>query len=307
MPSGDDVSGRRSRRGSDEPLGLVVVDKEPGWTSHDVVARCRRLFGQRRAGHAGTLDPDATGIVLVGLGRMTRTMRYLTALGKSYEGEIVMGTATTTLDASGDVVGTWDMSAVTLTDVRRVAATLTGRIEQVPPMVSAVHVGGRRLYELARAGREVERPARPVVVERFDVFAGDEPGVYRVAVDCSTGTYIRVLAADVGAALGGGAHLRRLRRTRVGSFGLADAHRIGELTLAHVLTPAQALRDLARVEVGVEEAHQVAHGLPLDRVAVGATGPGPWAVLDRAGTLLAVYEGTDTDRLVASCVLMASG
>src|ERR1700678_422122 len=116
--------------------GLVVVDKEAGWTSHDVVARCRRIFGQRRVGHAGTLDPDATGVLLVGLGRFTRTLRFLTVLGKEYEAEVVLGTATTTLDASGEVVGTWDMTAVELTDVRRAAATLTGPIEQVPPMVS---------------------------------------------------------------------------------------------------------------------------------------------------------------------------
>src|ERR1019366_6520805 len=120
--------------------GLVVVDKEAGWTSHDVVARCRRLFGQRRVGHAGTLDPDATGVLLVGLGRATRLMRFLTALPKTYVAEIVLGTATSTLDASGEVVGEWDMSAVTTAEVQAAAAKLTGNIEQTPPMVSAVKV-----------------------------------------------------------------------------------------------------------------------------------------------------------------------
>ena len=142
--------------------GLVVVDKEAGWTSHDVVARCRRIFGQRRVGHAGTLDPDATGVLLVGLGRATRLMRFLTALPKTYVAEIVLGTATSTLDASGEVVGEWDMSGVTLAQVRAAAAGLTGTIEQVPPMVSAVKIGGRRLHELARQGIEVERPPRRV-------------------------------------------------------------------------------------------------------------------------------------------------
>jgi tRNA pseudouridine55 synthase len=176
----------RRRDGEDGPIGLVVVDKEPGWTSHDVVARCRRLFGQRRVGHAGTLDPDATGILLVGLGRVTRTLRFLTALGKQYEAEVVLGSATSTLDASGDVVGTWDMSSVTLADVQGGATALTGLIEQIPPMVSAVKVGGRRLHELARAGVEVERAARPVTVDRFDVVGpGDTPGAYRVVVECS--------------------------------------------------------------------------------------------------------------------------
>jgi tRNA pseudouridine55 synthase len=302
------TTGSRRRDGEEGPIGLVVVDKEPGWTSHDVVARCRRLFGQRRVGHAGTLDPDATGILLVGLGRVTRTLRFLTALGKRYEADVVLGTATTTLDASGDVVGTWDMSHVTLAAVRAAAATLTGRVEQVPPMVSAVKVGGRRLHELARAGVEVERAARPVTVDRFDVLAaGDTPGAYRVVVECSSGTYVRVLAADLGAALGGGAHLRGLRRTRVGSFGLEEAHRLDDLTEAHILTPVQALRDMVQVEVDDACARQVSHGLALDKVSTGAPGGGPWALVDHRGQLLAVYQATDTDRMVAACVLKASG
>jgi len=290
-----------------ERVGLVVVDKEAGWTSHDVVARCRRTFGQRRVGHAGTLDPDATGVLLVGLGRFTRMLRFLTSLPKSYEGEVVLGRATTTLDASGATTGTWDMSALSLEEVRRAAAALTGDLLQVPPMVSAVKVGGRRLHELAREGTEVERAPRPVTVYRFDVAAGAEAGVLRVAVECSSGTYVRTLAADLGTALGGGAHLRALRRTRIGSFGVEEAHRLGELGPTHVLTPAQALRDLAQVEVTAELARSVRHGLPLDRVSAGAAGEGPWAVLDRTGSLLAVYEGTGTDRMVAACVLASSG
>ncbi len=299
---------KAGRQGDDGPLGLAVVDKEPGWTSHDVVARCRRIFGQRRVGHAGTLDPDATGILLVGIGRVTRTLRFLTALGKQYEGEVVLGKATSTLDASGEVTGTWDMSAVTLTEVRSAAATLTGAIEQVPPMVSAVKIDGRRLHELARAGLEVDRPARPVTVSRFDVISpGDEPGTFRVVVECSSGTYIRVLAADLGAALGGGAHLRHLRRTRVGSFGVAEAHRIDELPPAHILTPVQAMRDMTQVEVDDDVTRQVSHGLALDKVALGAPGTGPWALVDRRGQLLAIYQGTESDRMVAACVLVASG
>jgi len=206
------------------------------------------------------------------------------------------------------VTGTWDMSAVTLTEVRSAAATLTGAIEQVPPMVSAVKIDGRRLHELARAGLEVDRPARPVTVSRFDVISpGDEPGTFRVVVECSSGTYIRVLAADLGAALGGGAHLRHLRRTRVGSFGVAEAHRIDELTPAHILTPVQAMRDMTQVEVDDDVTRQVSHGLALDKVALGAPGTGPWALVDRRGQLLAIYQGTESDRMVAACVLVASG
>jgi tRNA pseudouridine55 synthase len=286
---------------------LLVVDKEPGMTSHDVVARCRRLLGQRRVGHAGTLDPDATGVLLVGVGRFTRVLRFLSVLGKSYVGEVVLGVATDTLDSSGNVVGRWDMRGVGLADVRAAAATLTGAILQVPPMVSAVKVGGRRLHELAREGREVERQARPVTVERFDVqpIPGCD-GTFRIEVDCSSGTYIRALAADLGAALGGGAHLRNLRRTRVGSFGVDEARPLADLGAEHLLVPTAGARDLARFDVDDRGADAVSHGLPLDRSAVEPSGAGPWAVVDRAGRLLAVYQAGSPGSLVPACVLEAA-
>jgi tRNA pseudouridine55 synthase len=297
--------------------GLVVVDKEAGWTSHDVVARCRRLFSERRVGHAGTLDPDATGVLLVGVGRVTRLLRFLTPLTKSYRGEVVLGTATDTLDASGEVTGAWDMAGVTLDAVRAAAVGLTGDIEQVPPMVSAVKIGGQRLYQLAREGKEVERPARRVRVSRFVVDPGPADGVYRIEVDCSAGTYIRSLAADLGTALGGGAHLRALRRSAVGPFGEADAHTLAELESAvgaaaggahpAVLPPADAVRHLQRIEIDAEMARLVSRGLPLDRVSLGAEGEGPWALVDPGGQLAAVYEGTDTDRVKPSVVLAAAG
>ena len=191
----------------------------------------------------------ATGVLLVGLGRATRLMRFLTALPKTYEAEVVLGTSTSTLDASGEVTGTWDMDGTTLVEVRAAAGSLTGPIEQVPPMVSAVKVGGQRLHTLARAGIEVERAPRPVSVYRFDVHPGMTPGVFRIEVECSSGTYVRVLASDLGQALGGGAHLRNLRRTRIGSFSTGEARPVEELTAAAVLTPAQALRDLDQVVV----------------------------------------------------------
>jgi len=294
----------RTAQGS---TGLVVVDKEAGWTSHDVVARCRRLFGQRRVGHAGTLDPDATGVLLVGLGRFTRMLRFVQGLRKTYMGEVVLGTSTSTLDASGEVTGTWDMSAVTLRHAREAAVGLTGRIQQLPPMVSAVKVAGTRLHTLARQGVEVERAPRWVTVDRLELFCvRGEPGVFRIEVECSTGTYVRSLASDLGRALGGGAHLRNLRRLAVGSFGVAEAHRLEELAPEHVLTAAQGLRDLYRLEIGSEAARRVRHGLPLDRAALGAddiAGDGPYAVVDRAGRLLAVYESGGPERIVAACVL----
>jgi tRNA pseudouridine55 synthase len=302
-----DTGGQPAGRGTAVNVtGVVVVDKEAGLTSHDVVARCRRIFGQRRVGHAGTLDPDATGVLLVGLGRATRLLRFLTPLPKTYTTDVVLGAATSTLDASGEVTASHDMAHVTPAMVRAAAAGLTGEIEQVPPMVSAVKVGGRRLHELARQGVEVERPTRTVTVYRFDTEPDpDRPGVYRAEIECSSGTYVRVLAADLGAALGGGAHVANLRRTRIGSFGGAEMRRLELIGPDAVLTPAQALRDLDSVTAGPAAESAVRTGLPLDRVPLGAAGGGPWAVLDERGNLLAVYEATDTDRIRPVVVLGA--
>ena len=284
--------------------GLVVIDKAAGMTSHDVVARCRHIFGQRRVGHAGTLDPDATGVLLVGLGRVTRLLRFVSALPKTYTTDIVFGTATTTLDASGDVVGTYDMAHVTPEMVRAAASELTGDIEQVPPMVSAVKVGGRRLHELARQGVEVERAPRPVTVYRFDTAPHPgRAGVYRAEIECSSGTYVRVLAHDLGRALGGGAHVADLRRTRIGSFGEGDMRPLERLGPDDVLTPAQAVRDLDAVTVEPAIAASVRTGLPLDKVPLGAVGDGPWSLLDDQGVLLAVYEATGSDRIRPAVVL----
>jgi tRNA pseudouridine55 synthase len=266
--------------------GLVVVDKPAGWTSHDVVARCRKIYGQKKVGHSGTLDPDATGVLLVGLGRVTRLLRYLTALPKSYAGEVVLGTTTNTLDASGEVLERFDMAGVTLADAQSAALGFVGEIEQIPPMVSAVKVDGRRLHEMARAGEEVVREPRKVTVTRFAVAAGPEPGVLAVEVDCSSGTYIRTLAADLGTALGGGAHLRNLRRTAIGSFTLAEASPLETLTDAAVITAAEALRDYPEGVVDGDEATAVRHGRK-----VTARFHCPWRVRDETGDLLAVYEG----------------
>lgn len=276
--------------GAAGPSGLAVVDKAAGWTSHDVVAKARGLLGTRKVGHSGTLDPDATGLLLLGVGKVTRLLRYLGLTSKRYTGVIVLGTTTATLDASGLVTGTWDMSGVDLATVRAAAATLTGDILQVPPMVSAVRVDGRRLHALARAGIEVERAARPVTVHDFTVGEPVAPGCYPIEVACSSGTYIRALAADVGTALGGGAHLRDLRRSAIGSFTVAEAVPLEALTVEGLLTPAAALRDQASVTVDDAVAADVAHGKVLPAEVLGAAGDGPWAVLDAAGALLAVYE-----------------
>ena len=277
-----------ARRGADGPDGLVVVDKEAGWTSHDVVAKSRGLLGTRKVGHSGTLDPDATGVLLLGVGRVTRLLKFLTALPKTYTAEIVLGVETTTLDASGEVTAEHDMTAVTFADVQVAARGLTGAIEQIPPMVSAVKVDGKRLHALAREGIEVERAPRPVTVHRFDVTPTGDPLVVRCEVECSSGTYVRTLAADLGTALGGGAHLRDLRRTAIGSFTLADAHRLETVGPDVVLSPADATRDLATVVASDAERLDVGHGKVLDRDD-RFVGDGPWAVLGEDGSLLAVY------------------
>jgi tRNA pseudouridine55 synthase len=262
----------------------VVVDKPAGVTSHDVVAQLRRRLGERRVGHSGPLDPDATGLLLVGVGSVTRALRFLTDLPKTYTGEVVLGVETSTLDAAGEVTGRHDMAGVTAADARRAAAEhLTGPILQVPPMVSALRVGGRRLHELAREGIEVEREARPVTVHRFDIDPTSDPLVLRVEVQCSSGTYVRSLAADLGRLLGGGAHLRDLRRTAVGSFTEADAAPLDD---APLLPPAEAMRDYQRITVDDATAGLVAHGRPLPAFP----GPPPWALLAVDGSLLAVYE-----------------
>lgn len=269
--------------------GLVVVDKPAGMTSHDVVGRCRRIFGQKKVGHAGTLDPDATGVLLIGLGRPTRLMQYMSGLGKSYTTEIVLGTSTTTLDDSGDVTSTWDMSGVTIDEARTAAAKLTGTIEQVPPMVSAVKVGGRRLYQMAREGLEVERAARTVTVNRFDLEpAGDR--VLRAVIECSSGTYVRVLADDLGRLLGGGAHVRNLRRTAVGPWDETGAVPLEQVGPEHVVPPAAMLPWLEAATVEGEVEAQVRHGRPLSKEELGVTGDGPWRVIGAGGDLLAVYE-----------------
>ena len=297
----------RSRSGPD---GVAVVDKPAGWTSHDVVAKARGLLGTRKVGHAGTLDPDATGVLVLGVGRATRLLTYLSAHDKRYVGEIVLGKATTTLDASGEVTGTWDMAGVELDAVRAAAAGLTGEIDQVPPMVSAKRVGGRRLHALAREGVEVERPPVRVRVERFAVAEPVEAGVFLIDVTCSAGTYVRSLAADVGAALGGGAHVRGLRRLASGPFGIDEAVPLDQLAPDRLLPPVEALRGRPHVPVGDDVAALVRNGRVLERDVLGIAPPGgggaddgaaggvagvgprddgPWAVVDGTGALLAVY------------------
>lgn len=273
----------------DPPVGFAVIDKPSGWTSHDVVAKSRGVFGTRKVGHSGTLDPAATGVLVLGVGRATKLLRYLSGLPKTYEATITLGVETDTLDADGEVTRTHEMAAPSIEEVVAAAQRMTGEIEQVPPMVSAVKVDGRRLHELAREGREVHRSPRPVTVTRFEVAATPDPMVFDAVVDCSSGTYVRVLAADLGSALGGGAHLSRLRRTAVGPFGIGESH---PLESPELLAPEEITRVLAVLRVDGGTAREVVHGKVMERESLGVHSGdrGPWAVLDAGGHLLAVYE-----------------
>lgn len=295
--------GRRSGRDdADAPSGIAVIDKDAGWTSHDVVARSRGLLGTRKVGHAGTLDPDATGVLVLGVGRATRLLRYCQLLGKSYEAEIRFGEATSTLDAAGEVTARADMS-ITPSEVAAATGGFLGDILQVPPMVSAIKIDGQRLHQLARAGIEVERPPRPVRVTRFDTTPTEDPLVYRALVECSSGTYVRSLAADLGEALGGHAHLRSLRRTAVGGFTLDTAVGLDELDPTRLRPVGDAVAHLDRLDITEDRVAQVAVGGVLDAEALGVLGAGPWATFGPDGTLLAVYERFRAGSIKPSLVL----
>jgi tRNA pseudouridine55 synthase len=280
--------------------GLVVVDKPSGLTSHDVVARVRRLAGTRRVGHAGTLDPMATGVLVLGINRATRLLGHLTLTEKGYDATIRLGAATVTDDAEGEVVATTDASAVTDEQVATGVAALTGDLQQVPSAVSAVKIDGKRAYKRVREGEDVVLPPRPVTVRVFDVLAMrlDGPLVdIDVHVECSSGTYVRALARDLGSALGVGGHLTALRRTRVGPYGLAAARTLDVLAEDLVVLPiAEAARAAfpAR-DVDAAAAVVVSHGGTLP--ASGTEGP--VAVFGPDGTFLALLEdrGTTTKAL----------
>lgn len=256
---------------SPTPAGLVIVDKPTGWTSHDVVGRVRKLAGTRRVGHAGTLDPSATGVLVLGVGGATRLLHHLVLTDKAYTATIRLGQRTVTDDAEGDVISSASAAGVGEDAVRAAVATLTGDLEQVPSAVSAIKVDGQRAYKQVRAGAPVELSARPVTVHRFAAIRFSRPGAelldVDVEVECSSGTYVRALARDLGAALGVGGHLTALRRTRVGPFIVAQAHTLDELgALADPITVplAAAVRAAFPVrEIDAAEARELSFGRTL--------------------------------------------
>lgn len=291
-------------RSDEGPSGLVVVDKPAGMTSHDVVGRVRRLVGTRKVGHAGTLDPMATGVLVLGVNRATRLLGHLALHDKTYEATIRLGLGTVTDDAEGEVVDVTGADGVSDEAVRAAMGELTGDILQRPSAVSAIKVDGERAYARVRAGEQVELAARPVSVRRFELLARRDLVVDGIAVvdldvvvDCSTGTYVRALARDLGEALGTAGHLTALRRTRVGGFDLSVAERLPgrdeEGATVQVVPSEQAVRaSFDWLQVDEATARAVTHGRRLLGVTVPAD---PTALFGPDGTFLALYrpEGED--------------
>ena len=282
--------------------GLVVVDKPGGVTSHDVVGRCRRIFGTRKVGHAGTLDPMATGVLVIGIERATKILGLLTTTDKSYSATIRLGQTTSTEDAEGEVLQNVSTVDVTDAQIGVAVAALRGEIAQVPSAVSAIKVGGKRAYQLAREGQAVELAARSVGIDRFDVLAvrrHDGLVDVDVEVDCSSGTYIRALARDIGDALRVGGHLSALRRTRVGRFGLDQARTLDELadgpTLSYSLDEA-CLRSFSRRDLTADETEDTRHGRPLKPAGI----EGVYAAAAPDGQVMALLkdEGERTKSVV---------
>jgi tRNA pseudouridine55 synthase len=264
--------------------GLLLIDKPAGITSHDAVDRVRGALGIRKVGHAGTLDPSATGLLLIGVGRATRLLRFLGDLPKVYEGTGVLGVETTTLDAEGEVVRESPVD-VTEAALREAMASFVGRIEQVPPAYSAVKVGGEKLYRAARAGRTVEAAPRSVEVFAFDLISFKSPR-FDFRVRCSSGTYVRSLVADVGARLGCGAHIERLRRTAIGPFSVQEAARPDDPGQLHPVE--RAVEHLPFLTLQEEEARVAVHGQCL-----GPTGiAGPYRAIAPDGRLIGIYRDT---------------
>ncbi|MCR2801545.1 tRNA pseudouridine(55) synthase TruB [Microbacterium sp. zg-Y818] len=281
--------------------GILLVDKPGGITSHDVVARARRALGTRKIGHAGTLDPMATGLLVLGVDSATRLLTYLVGLDKTYEATIRLGVGTDSDDADGTVTTTADAEAVAAVDDERLAAgiaDLTGAISQVPSSVSAIKVNGRRAYDLARAGEDVQLNARAVTVSRFAVRERRHgAGVIDldVVVDCSSGTYIRALARDLGAALGVGGHLTALRRTRIGPFDVADAVGVDDISAEALLPQAQvAASVLGSFPVSADEARDLRHGKRLTGAATRLTTERA-AAIDPEGRLVGIVERRGDD------------
>ncbi|WP_280441687.1 tRNA pseudouridine(55) synthase TruB [Nocardia brasiliensis] len=279
--------------------GLLIVDKDGGWTSHDVVAKCRKLLHTKKVGHAGTLDPMATGVLVLGVDRATKLLGLLTLTTKAYTATIRLGQATSTDDVEGEVLTTTPALHLADAEIAAHTAKLTGDIDQVPATVSAIKVDGERAYARHRAGEDVQLAARPVTVSRFDILgrrdvAAGEFVDLDVVVECSSGTYIRALARDLGAALGVGGHLTALRRTRVGPFTLEHARTLDELAAAAEADGSLLSLDMDEAvrtafphrEIDESQAEDLRNGRWLEPVGLR----GVYAAIDPAGRAIALLQ-----------------
>ena len=294
--------------------GLLLVDKDPDWTSHDVVAKVRGLAGTRRVGHAGTLDPMATGLLLIGVESATKLLTYLVGEGKTYTATIRLGAATVTDDREGEITERAEAAAVAALNAQQIEAALValrGQIQQVPSSVSAIKVDGKRAYALVRGGDEVKLAARPVTIRKFEVtgqprYTDDGFLDIDVIVECSSGTYIRALARDLGAALGVGGHLTALRRTHIGRYSVQQAVRLEQMTrdnLKVLPSAAAAQQQFAVLHLDAQQEIDIRHGKRLETPTEFATHPKlePIAALNADGQLVAILERSGK-QLKSSCV-----
>lgn len=280
--------------------GFAIVDKEAGWTSHDVVAKARGIFGTKKIGHSGTLDPPATGVLILGLGKATRLLRFITELPKEYEATMIIGSETSTLDSEGEIVRTTHHRP-TLKELQESSLDFIGAINQIPPMVSAIKVQGKRLYEIAREGKEIPRKSRKVYIHELSISDGPESNVFKLKVKCGSGTYVRSLVSDIAQKAGSLAHVGTLRRTAIGSFNEIEAKHIEK---AEIIGLTQGLKDYEMIQVDdkMRDRIQVGAVVGADELSP-AKSSGPWAIVDSQQNLLAMYENFKPGTLKPAVVL----
>ena len=280
--------------------GFAIIDKDPGWTSHDVVARARKILDTRKIGHSGTLDPPATGVLILGIGKATRLLRFITDLRKEYVATMVLGSETDTLDADGEITGTTEILP-SLSQLQESARNYVGDIQQVPPMVSAVKIKGKRLYQLAREGKEVHRDPRNVTIHHIEIDQSSENNVYQIKVSCGSGTYIRSLVSDIAEKSGSLAHVGTLRRTAIGSFDESLANPIDGV---RIISMSEGLRDYEKITVNADVGKRIKVGSVMGKEKLGIhIGSGPWPIVDGNDELLAVYENYNHDTVKPAVVI----
>jgi len=280
--------------------GFAIIDKETGWTSHDVVAKARGIFGTKKIGHSGTLDPPATGVLILGLGKATRLLRFITDLPKEYEATMVIGAETSTLDAQGEILRRTN-NKPSLTELQAISKDFVGVINQIPPMVSAVKVNGKRLYEIAREGKEVTREPRKVKIHELSIADGPQSNVFTLKVKCGSGTYIRSLVADIAKKAGSMGHVGTLRRTAIGSHNEIEA---AQLEKAVIIKLTEGLKDYEMIQVNDTMRDRIKVGAVLRTEELSPTKVnGPWAIVDSEQNLLAMYENFKNGTLKPAVVL----